>query len=174
MNLTAEVSEDISLLPKYGGVKKTQAQIDADQEFIDGLVKEFGSREAAYSNAVTRGVAAFQGKDFNVAMRRFNQAWLINPNRPDAYLGMATVELAKRNTDIAENLLLEGLSFDESNAWLRCNLALTYAIKSESTQDETIAASYLARAKQELDKALVYEPDNVDCKKLQAILGLDK
>lgn len=170
---SVDTTKDISLLPKYGGVKKTVEQKVADQKFIAGAIKKFGSRKVAYSQMLMRGVLDFQNGDHDVAMRMFNEAWLIDPQESKAYLMMATVEITRKNPDSAISLIQEGLSFDEANAWLRCSLAVPYITKSKSAQDKTVKTMYISKAKQAIDKALKYEPNNVNCKKLQKILGLN-
>ena len=103
-------------------------------------------------------------------MQRFNQAWLIDPQNPDIYMGMSIIEVIRGNLDFVENLLLEGLRYDGTHTLLRCNLGGLYLYKSEQSQGEIAKNDYLRRSKEELEKALVYEPDIVECKNLQTLL----
>jgi len=90
-----------NLLPMYGGgnVVKTPLKLQADKKFIDSLIKIAGSREKA-SVGVNNGAKEWLEKgDLDTAMKRFNQAWLLDPNNPEPYKGFA--EILKQRGDLA-------------------------------------------------------------------------
>jgi tetratricopeptide (TPR) repeat protein len=80
-------------LPMYGGLDRSAnpALKSIDDKFILDVTKEFGSREKASSLFVEQGMRFYLADDYAKAMRRFNQAWLLNPNNPDVYWGFATI-----------------------------------------------------------------------------------
>jgi tetratricopeptide (TPR) repeat protein len=83
----------IDQVPMYGGMDRS-AYPDlraADETFIRGVTKEFGSREAASRNFVNYAFELYRKDDLARAMRRFNQAWLLNPNNAEVYWGFASV-----------------------------------------------------------------------------------
>ncbi|MBD3330286.1 tetratricopeptide repeat protein [Candidatus Peregrinibacteria bacterium] len=96
--VVAKSSVDISLMPMYGEVEKTPEQKKSDEEFIDAVVKAAGSREKAATDAIARGKDFLQKGDLEMAMRRFNQAWLLDSNNPDVYVGFGDV-LKKQGND---------------------------------------------------------------------------
>src|SRR5659263_21881 len=84
-NSLAIAQEPNNNLPRYGNVKKNQKYIDIDNKFIDEVVKQFGSRKEAAKNSVGYGWDYFQRGDITNAMKRFNQAWLLDSTLIDTY-----------------------------------------------------------------------------------------
>jgi hypothetical protein len=82
-------SADSSLLPMYGGEdRKNNPELSKkDNEFIVKATRSFSGREHAAEGYVERGFDMYSQNKSNKAMQRFNQAWLLNPNNPYAYLG---------------------------------------------------------------------------------------
>jgi hypothetical protein len=83
----------IDEVPMYGGMDRSQVpELKAgDEKFIADVVAEFGSRERASGIWVDQGFTFYRQDNLMMAMRRFNQAWLLNPNNPDVYWGFASV-----------------------------------------------------------------------------------
>lgn len=83
----------IDQIPMYGGMDRNAIPVlkAADQELIEGTSKAFGSREKASAAFVDRGFRLYNENDLVKAMRRFNQAWLLNPDNPEVYWGFASV-----------------------------------------------------------------------------------
>lgn len=117
-------AEDMDLLPKYGSVPKTKAQAQADQRFIADMGKQYqGDRHKAASEIGKRGwVSLRQGRP-DVAMRRFNQAWLLEANNGPAIWGMAAAQaLLERNQEAlilfaeAQQLMGGDLDFEVDHA----------------------------------------------------------
>jgi tetratricopeptide (TPR) repeat protein len=83
----------IDQVPMYGGMDRN-AYPDlkrADEQMIAGASAALGSRENASKAWVNRGFELYQKDDNAGAMRRFNQAWLLNPDNPEVYWGFAVV-----------------------------------------------------------------------------------
>jgi tetratricopeptide (TPR) repeat protein len=93
LSALCEPRSPIDQIPMYGGIdRNANPELKAgDESFISGVVAEFGSREKASAAFVNRGFALYQKNDLAGAMRRFNQAWLLNPSNPDVYWGFSTV-----------------------------------------------------------------------------------
>lgn len=84
---------DRNLLPKYGSLPKEDWQKKADDAFISGMDQEYrGDRKKAATDMALRGWQSLQSGDENDAMRRFNQAWLLDRKNGVALWGMAAVE----------------------------------------------------------------------------------
>lgn len=79
-------------LPMYGGPAqvKTPLQLEADEKFIQAMTNN-QSREKASKAVAVGGWQFFNKGDLPTAMKRFNQAWLLNPNNPEAYKGFAAI-----------------------------------------------------------------------------------
>lgn len=79
--------------PLWEGLEKSEEDKANDQNFIkQALALSNGDRQAAVIGAVQLGWQQIGQGQPNDAIRRFNQAWLINPDFPDIYwgLGVAT------------------------------------------------------------------------------------
>ena len=89
----------INLKPMYGspGVVKSETQRKGDELFIETVTKNTGSRQLAAKQFAGEGWREYQKGDLDSAMRRFNQAWLLDPNSFLPYWGFGAVlmQLAK-------------------------------------------------------------------------------
>ena len=79
--------------PMYGGIEKNEAQKKADADLMAGIQARGQTLEQGSESAVRLGWEAFHKKDrdLTVAMMRFNQAWMLDPENGDAYHGFALV-----------------------------------------------------------------------------------
>ena len=78
-------------LPMYGERAKTAAQIRADKAFIKTVTKGGKSREDAAEYFAQTGWNSFYKGDQTTAIKRFNQAWLLDPNNQHALWGFAVI-----------------------------------------------------------------------------------
>ena len=83
----------IDELPMYGGIDRSRVpKLKAgDEKFISDVITQFGSREKASALWVNQGYRFYKQDQLGLAMRRFNQAWLLNPNNPEVYAGFGRV-----------------------------------------------------------------------------------
>jgi tetratricopeptide (TPR) repeat protein len=83
----------IDQVPMYGGMDRSlEPKLKAaDETFIEGVTREFGSREAAARLFTSYAFELYRKDDLRRAMQRFNQAWLLDPKNPDVYWGFASV-----------------------------------------------------------------------------------
>jgi tetratricopeptide (TPR) repeat protein len=77
----------------YGGIDRSSIPTlkAGDDEFIRGVTGAIGSREAASRAFSERGFKLYLADDLTTAMRRFNQAWLLDPKNAEAHWGFAVV-----------------------------------------------------------------------------------
>lgn len=100
----------------YGGQDRSANPVlkRADERLIADVTKEFGSREKASDLFVEQGIRFYRMDDYAKAMRRFNQAWLLNSDNPDVYWGFAMVYHDRGKPCDAERMidtaLVHGLS----------------------------------------------------------------
>lgn len=80
-------------VPMYGGIDRVKFPelVEADEQFISGVTKEFGSREKASQLWVEQGFKFYNQNSLGMAMRRFNQAWLLNPENAEVFAGFGSV-----------------------------------------------------------------------------------
>lgn len=101
-------AQDINLLPKYGSVQKTTAQKDADNRFILEIDKQYqGDRKKGSAEAAKRGWGNLRQGKPDEAMRRFNQAWLLDSGNGAAIWGMAAAQASSEKNNDALRLFAE-------------------------------------------------------------------
>jgi Tfp pilus assembly protein PilF len=107
--LTADQSSKtrIDEVPMYGGMDRSAVpELQAgDEKFISEVTQQFGSREDASNIWVERGYKLYMEDKLGMAMRRFNQAWLLNPKNPNVFAGFGSV-LHDRGKD-CEAMIME-------------------------------------------------------------------
>ena len=99
-------------VPMYGEIPKSEYHEKLDKEFIKDVVKKYGSKKEACEAHVDFGWRYYYNKDGVTSMKRFNQAWLLNPDNPDIYFGFAALTEAKGNQKEADRLYRIGLDKD--------------------------------------------------------------
>ncbi len=86
---TASFAQEI---PLWEGVQKNEQMLAADKKLIESVRESTnGNLQAGAKRAIQLGWQAFENKDFETAIRRFNQAWLLDPENPAIYWGFALV-----------------------------------------------------------------------------------
>jgi hypothetical protein len=83
----------IDQVPMYGGMDRAAVPElkAADEKLIADTMQHYGSRAKASAAFVDAGMNYYYHDDLAAAMRRFNQAWLLDPDNPEAYWGFAAV-----------------------------------------------------------------------------------
>jgi tetratricopeptide (TPR) repeat protein len=87
----------LNLIPMYGypDIEKPEALKKVDEEFIRNVV-DGGSREEASRRFAGEAWNLFRKGDGANAMRRFNQAWLLNPDNYQPYWGFGALLFAQK------------------------------------------------------------------------------
>jgi tetratricopeptide (TPR) repeat protein len=77
----------------YGGMDRSKVPElrAADEQFIANVTSLFGTREAAARAEVEQGFKFYKQNNLAMAMRRYNQAWLLDANNPEIYWGFSLV-----------------------------------------------------------------------------------
>jgi tetratricopeptide (TPR) repeat protein len=140
----------LNLVPMYGDnlVNKTHEYTQADNEFIAFYDNKYSNRKIASEELILWGLDFFYNGQLQTAMKRFNQAWLIdtvNPgiyfgywlvqsvltqgNLKDEFYGLKGAELDKLND--LNSFFKKGKSLDENNKYEK--YALTYGCSSFSS-----------------------------------------
>jgi Tfp pilus assembly protein PilF len=91
--LHADGQTPIDQVPMYGGLDRSAIpELKAgDEKLIADTTNHYGTREKASAAFVNNGFAYYQRDDLVNAMRRFNQAWLLNPQNSEVYAGFGSV-----------------------------------------------------------------------------------
>ena len=111
-------------IPRADHLKKT------DEEFIRDNTLRFGNRANASNAFATQGWTAVRAKQPDVAMQRFNQAWLLNPKNFRAFWGFgALLSERGRLRDALEHLELARELIDDpaQRVALLCDLGTVHS-----------------------------------------------
>lgn len=89
----AEGPARIDSIPMYGqpDIVRPDVLKKADEEFIQQASSGFGTRENASRAWYTQAEEFMQRRELDLAMRRYNQSWLLNPNNYQPYWGFGRV-----------------------------------------------------------------------------------
>lgn len=91
----------------YGGTKDHTDLAPIDQEFVRTAIETAGTREAAADRFIEFGWRSFTEKDIALAMQRFNQAWLVDPDNGSSFHGMAVLVHVRDNNVVQADLLYQ-------------------------------------------------------------------
>jgi tetratricopeptide (TPR) repeat protein len=126
----------INLLPKYGDQPKNPAQLAADANFIALIDKTFdGNRKKASEELVSRGWAFYRAGKPDDAIRRFNQAWLVQPDNGYALWGMGVIEMGRQRLDSGLALFQESAVLLGDDIDFQSDFARTKAMMANSEAD---------------------------------------
>ncbi len=99
-------------IPMFGNIVKSEKYNQLDKEFIDQSLKQFGTIDSATAVHIDLAWRYFYNNDLKTAMKRFNQAWLLNADYPDSYFGFAALLEMQQNSLEAEKFYKIGLEKD--------------------------------------------------------------
>jgi tetratricopeptide (TPR) repeat protein len=106
----------INLQPEYGNVKKDAGYVAVDNEFIATALKQDTTREKASDHLIQLGFKYLYSGDLETAMKRFNQAWLLNSKNSDVYWGYGAVYATFNDYPTAFAQYDKGLIINPKNA----------------------------------------------------------
>ncbi|HEY7321660.1 MAG TPA: hypothetical protein VIE89_29185 [Candidatus Binatia bacterium] len=80
-------------MPMFGqpGITRPENLKKLDEDFIRDATFRYGNRQAASRALAEQGWESVRKKMLDVAMRRFNEAWLLNPKNYQAFWGFGAV-----------------------------------------------------------------------------------
>jgi len=126
---------NIRLLPKYGGVAKSPEQKAADDDLIKEYLGIFKTHRAASEGLIKLGFDYYYQNNIQVAMYRFNQAWLLDPGNENVFWGYGAVYSVLGARQQALNMYNEGLAMNPKNSQLLTDKATVYLAEY---QDNTV------------------------------------
>jgi len=140
-------SQDISLLPKYGNGQKSEQQKEADAVFLSQVDARYpGDRPKAAKDVSERGWQLLRQGNLADAMRRFNQAWMIDPKSVSALWGMAAVSGSSDEGLLASlSLFAEAEKLSPDNIDLAVDYAKTIGIAAGVVSNQAMMAEALRR-----------------------------
>ena len=156
--------KDPSLQPEYGNIQKNQDQLQNDQQFLDKLLKEYdGDTKKASKKMTELGFQyLYEKQDFITAMRRFNQAFLVDSDNADIYYGYGSIYFNLGELEKAREQYDKGLKIDPKHSEILTDYGTTYMgdFYQNFDTDKKLAFQKLALAKDYLDKSYKIDDKN--------------
>ncbi|MDO8448631.1 MAG: tetratricopeptide repeat protein [Rhodoferax sp.] len=139
-------AQDINSLPKYGSAQKTTAQQDADKRFISEIDKHYqGDRKKGAAEAAKRGWSLLRQGKPDEAMRRFNQAWLLDAGNGAAIWGMAAAQASLEKNSDALRLFAEADRLVGNDIDFAVDHARALGMIGVQTENKALVADALTR-----------------------------
>jgi len=157
--------EPNNLKPRYGDIVKSQEYIDTDNKFIDEVVKQFGTREIAAKKHVKFGWDYFRKGDLSTAMKRFNQAWLLDSTLIDVNWGFGAVLGSLKEYEEAIDYLKKYQCSYPNNDRIYIDLASAYFQYASSQEEKGLNESWelnLNKGKSCIKKSLIINDKNAN------------
>lgn len=141
------------VLPLFGELSKTSAQIDEEIRFLSECDKSFSSREEASSFFAARAWEYLQEGALDTACYRFNLANLLNDKNVEPFWGLGVVSYQRENWVDAKRMLSKGVNIQGDNVALLVDLSTVdlklYAITNR--QEELDEAAVVLKHAMDLD-----------------------
>lgn len=149
----------LNLLPMYGGEIKNETQLQADKAFIETATKNMTGKEAAAG--IVRGAWEFlNARDYENAMRRLNQAWLLDPENSDIYKGYLSIPYEKGQAELLD-YAIKVADQNPGKATLRCFVGAIH--NTIFTFSDPRDNKSLVQAESEFKAGLEIDPQNPFC-----------
>ena len=148
----------IDQVPMYGGMDRS-AYLElkiGDEKLIADTVTHYGSRRKASMAFVNTGFTYYKSDDLANAMRRFNQAWLLDPDNPEVYWGFASVLYDRQKFCQGLNMVELGLAKGPIQPGFLPDAALLYTGcgRENTALSEQARSVYYARSDELFERAL--------------------
>ena len=158
LGTTLSAQIDRNLLPKYGLLPKEDRQKQADAVFISGMDEEYhGDRRKAASEMALRCWQYLQSGNQDGAMRRFNQAWLLDSKSGVALWGMAAIEADAGKLEDSLKLFKEAEARTGDNLNFQLDYARVVGIAGLASKDDRLIKDACKRFQRVYER----EPQNV-------------
>ena len=140
-------------MPLWEGVQKTAQMQEADKKFIESVRRSTNNNpQIGAKRAIELGWQSFQNQDVETAIRRFNQAWLLDPENPSIYWGFAlTTHQRGEPSETVERWFAEAEKRIPNAAPLLSDHGRTLEERNED-----------ARAAEYFKRALAIDPNHVE------------
>lgn len=161
---TTSSNRGIDQFPMYGGMDRQSVPElkAADDEFISGVAKASGSRENGSDAFVEQGIRYYLQDNYSMAMKRFNQAWLLNPRNPDVFWGFSMVYHDDGKNCEAKDMIDRAVEFNLSKPIALADAGRIYTLcaVSDTALDNNGKALYFAKSESFYKRASSESPND--------------
>ncbi len=149
---------EINLRPEYGNVVKSQGQLDEDKTFIDLVLKQDTTYRKGSDHFVRLGFTYMAKGDLETAMRRFNQAWLLDPKNENAYWGFGAIYGSFSDYSTAIVQYDKGLAINPQSSVILTDKATLYFVQFQHDNDQAKLVTAIGLLK----KSYAFDPNSVN------------
>jgi tetratricopeptide (TPR) repeat protein len=164
--------DDIPLneIPMYGGDKITEYYKKINQDFINDIKKiietkkQFKDLNEASKYSMNKGWDAFNNGDYLTSIKRFNQAWLLDPDNPDVYWGFGDYLGIKEEFEESIKMFYKYLELDPGNVYVMADLAKSYnmnGFKNSYEGKKDLLKTNLEKAIEIIEKAITIKKTGI-------------
>jgi len=134
----------------------------ADERLIADVSKEYGSKEKGSDAFVNQGVRYYQADNLSMAMKRFNQAWLLNPSNPNVFWGFAMVYHDQGENCKAKEMIDRSISLNLERPIALADAGRIYTLcgASDTALDEKTKRHYYDKSEELYKKASAASENN--------------
>jgi len=154
------------LQPLYGGLNPAQAQQFVGPAVLADVDRSFASRPEASKFFSNKGFEYLRENQPDTATVRFNLAWVLDPQNPEPYRGLAVL-LSRHpdaSTEAIQALVLKGLAVAPTNTLLLTDAANTLLGRYEQSKKK----KDLQQANDYIERALLADATNANAWQTQA------
>jgi tetratricopeptide (TPR) repeat protein len=152
-------TKPINEMPMYGGVPPTPEIQAANEAFIKQVSDAVGSRAKAAEISCQKGWILVDQGETATAMRRFNQAWLLDPSFEGPYWGFGAILGMLGDINGSVQMLEKAYAINNHDPRLLTDLGRSLAIRGrQETPQSAPGAAAFKRAEQLFHNALVLNP----------------
>lgn len=147
-------AQNVNLLPKYGLLPKTEVQKEIDAKFFSSIDEMYkGNRKKAAKEFSARGWQYLMDGNLADAMKRFNQAWLLDNANGAALWGMAAIQADEEKFDEALKLFTEAEAIVGDDYNFTTDYAMTLAMAGTQKKEDKLLKDAIARFERVYKKA---------------------
>jgi len=130
----------------YGTAPRDSDLVKADEQRLQAAIDRGYSRDQVFNAAIQGGWEAFRAGEPGIAIRRFNQAWLLDPDNGNVYWGFAVaIESRDGNLERAAGFLARARKLMPDDAELMVDSARLLGRMSKISESIDLYRKALAR-----------------------------
>lgn len=141
----------------YGNAQKCKSQLESDISFLEACDQDYPSRDSASVAYVDIAWQYFYQEDYDTAMKRFNQAWLLDSTNASVYWGVGVLMGMKKEYEESIVYLDKSLKLNPNQEQVWHNLVSSYNNLYMQTNDK----AYISKIIERLEYAVLVNPDSL-------------
>jgi len=151
-------ARETSEIPLYAA-GLTPEEKKVNELFLEEMDRSGSPRSQNAKHAIMRGWQYLNDKhDPLMAIKRFNQAWLLDPNNANVYWGLGAAQGALGEYQDGINLISRASKIDKNNSEIITDIGRCYMFWGASTKDDKLRKDRFNKAIGKYQEALKVNP----------------